>query len=260
MRQPAMCPACKENDIEVFGYGTERIEEEITDKFPDAKIDRMDHDTTRNKNAYQDIITDFSTQQTDILVGTQMVTKGLDFEKVKVVGVLNADTLLNFPDFRSNERGFSMLEQVAGRAGRRKEKGLVLIQTTDTDNKVLEYVKHHDYLAYYNAEIEQREELNYPPFSKLIMVYIKNKDIMIAEAAATLLAGALREVFGERVLGPDKPFISRVATYYLQQIMLKIEIGASLAKVKTILRNIYESLARDPKIKSSVLYYDVDPV
>lgn len=258
--RPSLCPACGENSIEVFGYGTERIEEEITSTFPEAKIARMDLDTTRNKDAYNEIITDFSNQNTDILVGTQMVSKGLDFEKVKVVGVLNADTILNFPDFRSNERAFNMLEQVAGRAGRRKEKGTVLIQTTATDNPILDFVKRHDYKAYYDAEIVQRYNLNYPPFSKLIMVYIKNKDSMIVDAAAQLLAAALRDVFGERVLGPEKPFISRIATYYLQQIMIKIETAASLPKVKSILRSIYESLARDPKIKSSVLYYDVDPV
>lgn len=260
MRQPSVCPACGENEVEVYGYGTERIEEEIKENFPEARISRMDLDTTRNKDAYNDIITEFSNQNTDILVGTQMVSKGLDFEKVKVVGVLNADTLLNFPDFRSNERGFNMLEQVAGRAGRRQEKGHVLIQTTAVDNPILEYVKRHDYRQYYEAEIQQRYNLNYPPFSKLIMVYIKNKDALVVEAAAQLLAAALRDVFSERVLGPEKPFVSRVATYYLQQIMIKIESGASLVKVKSILRSIYESLARDPRIKSSILYYDVDPV
>ena len=260
MKQPSVCPACGENNVEVYGYGTERIEEEITDSFSGARISRMDLDTTRNKDAYNDIITEFSNHDTDILVGTQMVSKGLDFEKVKVVGVLNADTLLNFPDFRSNERAFNMLEQVAGRAGRRHEKGLVLIQTSDPENSILDYVKRHDYKAYYEAEIQMRYNLNYPPFSKLIMVYIKNKDALIAEAAAQLLVEALRDVFGERVLGPEKPFISRVATYYLQQIMIKIETGASLTKVKAILRSIYESLARDSRIKSSILYYDVDPV
>lgn len=259
MRQPHVCPACGENRVEVFGYGTERIEEDIADNFPDARTARMDLDTTRNKNAYSEIINDFSTLQTDILVGTQMVSKGLDFGKVNVVGVVNADTLLNHPDFRSNERGFNMLEQVAGRAGRRSEKGLVIVQTTEPDNRILQFVKRHDYKAYYEAEILQRQQLNYPPFSKLIMVYIKNKDALIVDAAAQLLAAALRDVFGERVLGPERPFVSRVATYYLQQIMLKIESGASLAKVKAILRSIYESLARDPKIKSSILYYDVDP-
>lgn len=260
IRQPHICPACGENNIEVFGYGTERIEEEIANDFPESRISRMDLDTTRNKNAHHDIIAEFSSQQTDILIGTQMVSKGLDFGKVKVVGVVNADTLLNHPDFRSNERAFNMLEQVAGRAGRRKEKGKVIIQTTDPTNKILQYVKHHDYKTYFEAEIIQRKTLNYPPFSKIIMVYIKNKDAEIADAAAELLSLALKDVFGERVLGPQRPFISRLATYYLQQIMLKIETGASLPKVKAILRSIYESLARDPKIKSSVLYYDVDPM
>lgn len=260
MKQPSVCPACGENSIDVFGYGTERIEEEIKGKFEDAKISRMDLDTTRNKDSYHDLITDFSDKKTDILVGTQMVTKGLDFDNVQVVGVLNADTILNYPDFRSNERGFNMLEQVAGRAGRRKEKGKVLVQTTMADNKIIDYVKKHDYKAYYMAEIEQRMALNYPPFSKLIMVYIKNKDSLMVDAAAQLFVEALRDVFGERVLGPQRPFISRIATYYLQQIMLKIENGASLVKVKAILRSIYESLARDTRIKSSVIYYDVDPV
>lgn len=258
-RQPSVCPACGENAVEVFGYGTQRIEEEIAASFPEATTARMDLDTTRNKDAYHDIITDFSDSKTDILVGTQMVSKGLDFGKVKVVGVLNADTVLNYPDFRSNEKGFNMLEQVAGRAGRRSEKGRVVIQTTNPSNPVLEYVRRHDYRAYYEAEIEARRELNYPPFSKLIMVYVKNKDQAVVDAAAALLAAALRDVFGARVLGPERPFVSRVATYYLQQIMLKIEVGASLPKVKAILRRIYESLARDPRIKTSLLYYDVDP-
>lgn len=259
MKQPAVCPACGENTIGVYGFGTERIEEEVRETLPEAKISRMDLDTTRNKDAYHDIISDFSAHETDILIGTQMVTKGLDFGKVKTVGVLNADTMLNFPDFRSNEKGFNMLEQVAGRAGRRKETGRVVIQTVSPESKILDYVKRHDYKAYFEAEITEREALNYPPFSKIIMLYIKNKDEAIAASAAELYASALRDIFGLRVLGPDKPFVSRIATYYLQQIMLKIEAGASMPKVKTILRKIYESLARDPRIKSSVIYYDVDP-
>lgn len=257
---PDICPACQEPTIEVFGYGTERIEEEIQENFQEARIARMDLDSTRNKDSYQTIINDFSDKHTDILVGTQMVTKGLDFGDVTAVGVLNADTLLNYPDFRSNERAFNMLEQVAGRAGRRQEKGKVIIQTTATDNKILDFVKRHDYPAYYEAEIEERRKLNYPPFSKIIMVYLKNKDPEIVEGAAHLLAGALRDVFSARILGPEKPFVSRVANFYLRHIMLKVEIGVSMPKVKAILRTIYESLIRDPRIKSSTLYYDVDPV
>lgn len=257
---PSLCPACEENSIEIYGYGTERIAEEIHHKFPDQRVGRMDLDTTRNKDSYQEIIEDFSNHNMDILVGTQMVTKGLDFEKVTVVGVLNADSILNFPDFRCNERAFNMLEQVAGRAGRRAEPGKVFIQTTDTDNPVLEFVKHHDYAGFYKTEIESRRRLFYPPFSKIIYIYLKNKNARDVDEAALLYANALRATFGQRVLGPEKPLVSQIATWYLQSIMLKIESTASMTKVKHILRTIYESLARDPRIKSSLIYYDVDPV
>lgn len=257
---PALCPACEENTIDIYGYGTERIAEEVHREFDGFRVGRMDLDTTRNKDSYQEIIEDFSSHNMDILVGTQMVTKGLDFEKVKVVGVLNADSLLNFPDFRSDERAFNMLEQVAGRAGRRNETGEVFIQTTDPTNRVLEYVRNHDYSGFYQTEIKSRERLLYPPFSRIINIFIKNKNARDADEAALLMANALRSTFGKRVLGPEKPFISRVATWYLQSIMLKIEVAASMSKVKRILRTIYESLARDPRIKSSIVYYDVDPV
>lgn len=256
---PTLCPACGENAIEVFGYGTERIAEEMEENFGDYKISRMDLDTTRNKDAYQDIIEEFADHKTDILVGTQMVSKGLDFGKVDVVGVLNADTLLNFPDFRSNERAFNMLEQVAGRAGR-KDKGRVIIQTTNPKSEILARVKDHDYAGYYQEEIADRKRFAYPPFTRIINVYIKNKDARTVDEAAVKLAMAMRNVFGGRVLGPEKPFVSRIATYYLQCIMLKVETEASMKKVKYILRNIYESLGRDPVVKSSIVYYDVDPV
>ncbi|MDE6022420.1 MAG: primosomal protein N', partial [Muribaculaceae bacterium] len=257
---PDLCPACGENTLEKYGYGTERIAEEVQDDFPDKTVARMDLDTTRNKQAYQDLIEEFAEHRTDILVGTQMISKGLDFEKVKIVGVLNADTLLNFPDFRSTERAFNMLEQVAGRAGRRKEPGKVLIQTTKADERVLEHVRNHDYATYYREELEERQKYFYPPFSKIINVYIRNKDAATCDAAAVMLAMALREVFGSRVLGPERPFVSRVNTWYLQQIMLKIESGASMKKVKALLRQVYERIAADPRIKSSQIHYDVDPV
>lgn len=257
--RPALCPACEENSVEVYGYGTERIAEETHNVFPDARIARMDLDTTRNKDSYQEIIEEFSAHKTDILVGTQMLSKGLDFENVTIVGVLNADSLLNFPDFRAAERAFNMLEQVAGRAGRRADKGTVFIQTTDPSNPVLTHVKAHDYDSFYKEEIAARERLSYPPFSKIINIYLKNKDPKAVDEAAFLFAAALRNVFGARVLGPEKPFVSRVATWYLQSIMLKIESTASMKKVKHILRTLFESLARDPRIKSSMIYYDVDP-
>ncbi|MDE6380580.1 MAG: primosomal protein N', partial [Muribaculaceae bacterium] len=196
---PDLCPACGENTLEKYGYGTERIAEEVQEEFPDKKVSRMDLDTTRNKQSYQELIEEFADHRTDILVGTQMVSKGLDFEKVKIVGVLNADTLLNFPDFRSNERAFNMLEQVAGRAGRRKEQGKVLIQTTKAEERILEHVKNHDYLTYYREELEERQKYGYPPFTKIVNVYVRNKDAATCDAAAVMLSMELRKVFGSRV-------------------------------------------------------------
>lgn len=257
---PKLCPACGQNSVRIFGYGTERIAEEMHEEFDGYRVARMDLDSTRNKDAYQEIIEEFARHETDILVGTQMVSKGLDFGDVRVVGVLNADTLLNFPDFRSNERAFNMLEQVAGRAGRRKEKGTVVIQTVNPEHEVLKYVKAHDYGSYYTAEIADRSRYAYPPFTKVINIYIKNKDNMACDRAAVTFTMALRNVFGERVLGPEKPFVSRVATWYLQSIMLKIEAGASMKKVKDLLRQILASVSMNPDIKTSVIYYDVDPV
>lgn len=257
---PQLCPACGLNGIRIFGYGTERIAEELHDEFKDYRVARMDLDTTRNKDAYQEIIEEFARHETDILVGTQMVSKGLDFGDVQTVGVINADTLLNFPDFRSNERAFNMLEQVAGRAGRRREKGAVVIQTVNPAHEVLRFVKTHDYLGFYNTELAERRKFLYPPFTKVINIFIKNKDCMACDRAAVAYTMALRNIFGQRVLGPEKPFVSRVATWYLQSIMLKVETGASMKKVKDLLRSILAQIASNPDIKSSVIFYDVDPV
>ena len=257
---PHLCPACGQNSLKIFGYGTERIAEEITEEFQDYNVGRMDLDTTRNKDAHQNIIEDFTRHHTDILIGTQMVSKGLDFGEVTTVGVLNADTLLNFPDFRSDERAFNMLEQVAGRAGRRKEMGKVMIQTVDPGNEVLGFVKNHDFESFYRKEIEERSKYAYPPFTRIINLYIKNKDASTCDAAAVTFAMALRNVFGERVLGPEKPYVSRIATYYIQSIMLKMEAGASMKQVKDILRQVFASISERKEIKSSIIYYDVDPV
>ncbi|MCH5233393.1 MAG: primosomal protein N', partial [Muribaculaceae bacterium] len=257
---PKMCPACGQNSLKIYGYGTERIEEEIKEEFRQYEVARMDLDTTRNKDSYQNIIEDFANRRTDILIGTQMVSKGLDFGDVSTVGVLNADTLLNFPDFRSNERAFNMLEQVAGRAGRRKEKGIVMIQTVNPDAEVLTHVKNHDYQGYYKDEISERSKFAYPPFTKIISIYLKNKDVEACDKAAIELTMALRRVFGERVLGPEKPYVSRVASMHIQSIMLKMEVNVSMKKVKDLLRQIYASLLNIPEMKTSVIYYDVDPV
>lgn len=256
---PPLCPACGQNSLKIFGYGTERIAEEIKEEFPDSKIARMDLDTTRNKDAYQSIIEDFANHDTEILIGTQMVSKGLDFSDVSAVGVLNADTLLNFPDFRSNERAFNMLEQVAGRAGRRQEKGKVLIQTVNPKHEVLLHVKNHDYEGYYKKEITERSRYSYPPFTKIINIFLRNKNPEMCDKAAIDFAMGLRKVFGNRVLGPEKPFVSRIASYYIQSIMLKMEIGISMKKVKDLLREIYASVSNTPEMKSTIVHYDVDP-
>lgn len=258
---PKLCPACGQNGIEVFGYGTERIAEELHEVFDGYRVARMDLDTTRNKDSYQEIIEEFANHETDILVGTQMVSKGLDFGEVNVVGVVNADTVLNFPDFRSNERAFNMLEQVAGRAGRRKEEqGTVIIQTSQPSNPVLHDVVSHDYQNFYNREIQERRNFAYPPFTKVINIYIKSKDARDVDVAAAIFARKLREVFGSRVMGPEKPYVSRVALWYIQSIMLKVEATASMKKVKDLLRSVYASIAHEPTIRTAQVYYDVDPV
>ena len=256
---PPLCPACGQNSLKIFGYGTERIAEEIKEEFPEYSVVRMDLDTTRNKDAYQNIIEDFARHDTDILIGTQMVSKGLDFGDVSTVGVINADTLLNFPDFRSNERAFNMLEQVAGRAGRRQDKGVVIIQTINPDHDVLTYVQKHDYTGYYNKEIEERRKYSYPPFVKIINIYIRNKNSEMCDKAAVDFTLALRKVFGDRVLGPEKPYVSRIASYHIQSIMLKMEAGVSMKKVKDILRSIFATIANTTEMKSSIVHYDVDP-
>lgn len=256
---PKLCPACGENSLKIYGYGTERIAEEIKELFPDYNVARMDLDTTRNKDAYQTIIEDFANHDTDILVGTQMVSKGLDFGEVSTVGVVNADTLLNFPDFRSNERAFNMLEQVAGRAGRRKDLGKVIIQTVNPKNEVLKYVKVHDFESYYKNEINERSRFAYPPFTKIINIYLRNKDAEMCDKGAVAFTIALRKVFGERILGPEKPYVSKIASFYIQSIMLKMEAGISMKQVKEILRGVYASISSTPEIRTSIIHYDVDP-
>lgn len=258
-RLPTICPACKEPSIEVHGYGTERIEDIVEATFKEAKTLRMDLDTTRNKDSYENIITDFSKGNADILVGTQMVTKGLDFDNVSLVGVLNADTLINFPDFRSSERAFNMLEQVAGRAGRRKQRGIVVVQTTQPFHPVIGYLQAHDYLGFYNHEIEERRRFNYPPFTRVINIYLKHREEEPLIRASALYAERLRSLLGNRVFGPDEPHVSRIQSLYIRKIMLKVEVEASMVKVKALLRQVYESFMENKEFRSLMVYYDVDP-
>ena len=257
---PTVCPACGNPSIEVVGYGTERIEDEIDQVFPGEKISRMDLDTTRSKTSYDRIIDDFSQHKTNILVGTQMVTKGLDFDAVSIVGILNADTMIHFPDFRSHERAFNMLEQVAGRAGRKNKQGKVIIQTSNPTHPVIEKVTQHDYKGFYEQEIAQRQQFGYPPFTKIINIYLKHKQDDVVLEMAVRYSNMLRQVFGGRVLGPEAPMVPRVQNMYIRQIVLKMELSVSMTKVKKILRDLYEQLlAADSRMRSTRLYFDVDP-
>ena len=258
---PDLCPACQLPGLEIIGYGTERIEDDIDALFPGEKISRMDLDTTRNKNSYDRIIDEFSQHRTNILVGTQMVTKGLDFDAVSIVGILNADTMINFPDFRSHERAFDMLEQVSGRAGRAHKQGQVIIQTSQPDHDVIKYVQAHDYEGFYQHELADRQQFGYPPFTKVINIYLKHRDDATVGELAVRYSGLLRQVFGARVLGPMAPLVARVQNLYIRQVTLKMETAASMVKVKNILRDLYERMiAADARMKSVRLYYDVDPV
>ena len=258
---PDLCPACQLPGLEIIGYGTERIEDDIDALFPGEKISRMDLDTTRSKNSYDRIIDEFSNRRTNILVGTQMVTKGLDFDAVSIVGILNADTMINFPDFRSHERAFDMLEQVSGRAGRAHKQGQVIIQTSQPDHDVIKYVQAHDYEGFYQHELADRKQFGYPPFTKVINIYMKHREDATVGELAVRYSSLLRQVFGSRVLGPMAPFVARVQNLYIRQITLKMETAASMTKVKNILRDLYEQmLAADARMKAVKLYYDVDPV
>lgn len=254
-----ICPSCSEPAIEIIGYGTERIEDEITTLFPEKRIMRMDLDTTRNKDSYSKIISDFSNHKADILVGTQMVTKGLDFADVETVGVINADTLIHYPDFRATERAFNMLEQVAGRAGRRDTTGHVMIQTREPDHPVIRHVSAHDYHSFYEEEIKERQAYNYPPFTRVINIYIKHRDIDRLISFADDYSTRLRTLFGNRVNGPKEPHISRIQSLYIRAIMLKIETDASMTKVKQILRDLAAEMQASPATKGFIIYYDVDP-
>ncbi|MDO4319751.1 MAG: primosomal protein N' [Bacteroidales bacterium] len=258
---PTVCPNCHEPSIEIEGYGTERVEDDVAAIYPEARILRMDLDTTRNKEAYSDIIDRFSAGKADILVGTQMVTKGLDFGSVGLVAVVNADNVLNYPDFRSAERAFNLLEQVSGRAGRRSDNpGKVMIQTYTPAHPVVGFVKAHDYDGYYHWQLDERREYCYPPFSRIINIYIKHRDRATVDRLARGYADSLRRLLGNRVNGPVEPAVSRVASLYIRRIMLRIETNASIARVKDILRQQYIAVQASPLMHGLTLYYDVDPV
>jgi primosomal protein N' (replication factor Y) len=254
------CPECGSLDIATVGFGTEKIEDEIQIFFPHAHISRLDMDTSRSRNKYEKIITDFECGKTDILIGTQMISKGLNFEKVHLVGILNADNMLNFPDFRAFERSFQLMVQVSGRAGRFGERGKVIIQTSFPKHIILQQVRDHNYSEMFRAQLEDRKTFCYPPFYRLIRITLKHKNKEVVHHAAMDTAAYLKQTFGHRVLGPEVPIIARIQNNYIENILLKIEKQASLPKVKSILSGVINTLKILPAYKSLQTVIDVDPV
>ena len=257
---PTSCPACGGTELVSRGFGTEKVEDSIKELFPEARIARMDLDTTRTRTAYGKIISDFEEGKTDILIGTQMVSKGLDFDRVSVVGILNADSMLNYPDFRSYERAFQLMAQVAGRAGRKEKRGLVVLQTKQPDLPLIHEVVTNDYARLFQEQIEERSMFRYPPFYRLVYVYLKHRKQEVLDQAADLMANVLRQGLGERILGPDLPPVARIQTLFIKKIVVKVEQQASLSKVRAYLRQVQRMIVEDERFRSLLVYYDVDPM
>ena len=253
------CSACGDTNIITKGFGTEKIEDEISIIFPNAKVGRMDLDTTSKKNAHEEIIKDFENGDIDILTGTQMVSKGLDFESVAVVGVINADDMLNFPDFRAFEKSYQLLTQVSGRAGRSKEQGEVIIQTSTPAHKILNFVVSNNYTAFFNNELTDRNEFNYPPYYKLLKLTIKHKRKDVLDVGSIILAKELTNVFGNLVLGPEDALVSRVQNFYIKEILLKIKKGKSLKQSKQVIVSLIDKVKSDFRFKYLNIIADVDP-
>ena len=257
---PTECPCCGSTDLRSRGYGTEKIEEQVREVFPEARIARMDLDTTRTRNAYDRIINDFAAGRTNILIGTQMISKGLDFDNVSVVGIVNADAMLNFPDFRAYEHSFMMMAQVSGRAGRKNRRGLVILQTKQKEVPVIRQVVHNDYVGLYKDLIAERQAFHYPPYYHLVYVFLKHTKESTVETAAVEMGSRLRQWFGGRVLGPDKPAVAKVKSQNIRKLVLKLELGIDLPKVRQYLLHEQEQLLADKRYASLQIYYDVDPL
>lgn len=257
---PDRCPCCGSTDLRARGYGTENIEDRVRDIFPEARISRMDLDTTRTRNAYERIIGEFSSGHTNLLIGTQMVSKGLDFGNVAVVGILDADTMLNNPDFRAYEHAFMMMSQVAGRAGRKGSRGKVILQTRNPELPVIGEVVRNDFKTFYKELFEERRMFRYPPFSHIVCVYLRHRDARVADDAAADMARLLRAALGDRVLGPDRPSVARVKTMSIRKILIKLENGISLPRVRECLRSQQSVLMQNRRYATLETYYDVDPL
>ena len=257
---PTQCPCCGDTDLRTHGYGTEKIEKQVREAFPEARISRMDLDTTRTRNGYERIISDFGAGRTNILIGTQMISKGLDFDKVSVVGIVNADGMLNQPDFRAYEHAFMMMSQVAGRAGRKGRRGLVILQTKQKDLPVISQVVRNDYMALYKSLIGERQAFHYPPYYRLVYVYLRHRQDGVVQMAATELGNQLHQWFGGRVLGPDKPSVAKVKQQNIRKLVLKLENGLDMKKVRKYLLLAQSQILADKRYTSLTVYYDVDPL
>jgi len=257
---PTECPACGCHELRTKGYGTEKVEAEVQDIFPEARIARMDLDTTRSRSAYERIISDFASGRTNLLIGTQMISKGLDFDKVSVVGILNADSMLNYPDFRAYEHAFMMMAQVSGRAGRKGKRGLVVLQTKSPDLPIIQQVVRNDYATHYQSLIAERQQFHYPPYYRLVYVYLKHKQDWVVDTAAAEMASRLRQWFGARLLGPDKPAVAKVKSLSIRKLVLKLELGINMGDVRKYLALAQQQMLQDKRYVSLQIYYDVDPL
>ena len=257
---PTECPNCGCIHLQTIGYGTEKIEAEVHDIFPEARIARMDLDTTRSRQAYERIISDFSAGHTNLLIGTQMLSKGLDFDKVSVVGILNADTMINYPDFRAYEHAFMMMSQVSGRAGRKGKRGLVILQTKSPELPLIHQVVQNDYASFYRSLIAERQQFHYPPYYRLIYVFLKHRYDNVVETAGMEMASILRNWFGARVLGPDKPAVAKVKSLSIRKLVLKLELGINMPEVRKYLALAQQQMLQDKRYSSLQIYYDVDPL
>lgn len=257
---PRSCPACEGVELVNRGFGTEKIEDDIKLVFPEASVARMDLDTTRTRAAYEKIIADFEQGKTDILIGTQMVSKGLDFDHVSVVGILNADTMMNYPDFRSYERAYQLMAQVSGRAGRKNKRGRVVLQTKSIDHSIINQVITNDYEDMVGGQLAERQMFHYPPYYRLVYVYLKNRNEALLDLMARTMAEKLQAVFGSRVLGPDKPPVARIQTLFIRKIVVKIEQNAPMNRARELLLRVQREMVEEDRFKSLIVYYDVDPM
>lgn len=257
---PAECPACGCKELQTRGYGTEKIEDQVRDIFPEARISRMDLDTTRTRHAYERIINDFSAGRTNLLIGTQMISKGLDFDRVSVVGILNADTMLNYPDFRAYEHAFMMMSQVSGRAGRKGHRGLVILQTKSPDLPVIQQIVDNDYAAFFRSVLDERRQFRYPPYCRLAYVFLKHRSDDLVATASQEMGSRLRQWFGTRVLGPDRPSVAKVKSLSIRQLMVKLEPGLNMSEVRRYLALARQQMLQDKRYASLQIYYDIDPL